>query len=107
MRALVDLKSDKSSTTTKPALKTSKRFESKASDKVIKTMESKLVSEDDYWTHGGSQVEQEGLNLNSSSKHLTQKIEELKERERQLLDQLTYMKEQLRFQTSNSADTID
>lgn len=52
MRALVDLKSEKSSTTTKPALKASKQFESKASDRVIKTMESKLQSDDDYWTRG-------------------------------------------------------
>lgn len=41
MRALVDLKSEKSSTTTKPAIKNSK-FESKASEKIIKTMDSKL-----------------------------------------------------------------
>lgn len=54
MRALVELKSDKSSAITqKPALKNSK-FDSKASERVIKTIESKLHSDDDYWNQNRS-----------------------------------------------------
>ena len=81
MRAIVEIKTEKSSVTTKPCLK--KHIESRASDERTKTMESKLPSEDDYNVLKGSNIAlHRELTNDNMSVHLTQKVNELKERER-------------------------
>jgi hypothetical protein len=52
MRALIEMKS--SETNSMMRMK-SKHFDSKVSDKIIKTMESNKLQTDEEWTHRGSQ----------------------------------------------------
>ena len=66
MRQLIEIKSTNS--VMRAGTKSSKYNESKTSDKIIRTIDSKLQSEDDNWTVGGEN--KEGTSDRSSSKHL-------------------------------------
>ena len=84
MRALIEMKS--SETNSMMRMK-SKHFDSKVSDKIIKTMESNKLQTDEEWTNRASQNNlQNQQSEHNSSKHLQLKIVELKDREKQLLD---------------------
>lgn len=100
MRMLVETKTEKSSITTKPILK-KQHIESRASsENISQTLESKMQTDYDHSQLKGSNT---GLHREltsdniSSNYHLAQKVNELKEREKQLLEQLSFMKEQMKF----------